>query len=66
MEIQSKIEHPHVLKLYDTVETPNNFYVIMELCNLGSLPEPVEYKYSIELLNLFLVQIVDCFLFLQS
>jgi len=32
-----KLNSKYVVKLYDVVETNNNYYLIQELCNLGTL-----------------------------
>lgn len=35
--ILAKINSPYVIKLYDLQRTPNNYYLVMELCNGGDL-----------------------------
>ena len=37
IDILSKIESPHVVRLVDIQRTENNFYLVMELCNAGDL-----------------------------
>lgn len=31
------IDHPNIVKLFDTLETANNFYLIFEFCENGDL-----------------------------
>jgi serine/threonine protein kinase len=43
MEIISKLNHQNIIKLFDTKETANNYYLIMELCKGWSLRKLVDY-----------------------
>jgi len=42
MAVMSKIHHPNLLHLYEYLETPNNFYLIMDYCNNGDMEKHVE------------------------
>ncbi len=35
--IIKSIDHPHIVKLHDTLETPNNYYLVFEYCERGDL-----------------------------
>ncbi|EPZ32087.1 Protein kinase, catalytic domain-containing protein [Rozella allomycis CSF55] len=37
IEAMRSLDHPNIVKLYDALETHNNFYLVMELCNGGEL-----------------------------
>ena len=37
MEILRKLDHPHIIKLYEYFEDPKNVYLIIEMCNGGEL-----------------------------
>ena len=45
-EIQSlrELNHPHIVKLYDMFEDPNNFYICMELIHGGELFDRITKK----------------------
>lgn len=36
------LDHPHIIKLYNTFEDPRNFYLITELCEGGDLFDRIE------------------------
>ena len=42
--ILAKINSPYVIKLHDLQRTPNNYYLVMELCNGGDLGNLLEQK----------------------
>ena len=53
-----KLTSPHVVKMYDALETTNNAYIILELCNGGDLSKFIrkhdgllEEKLAIEVLS---------------
>jgi len=35
--IIKNIGHPHIVRLHDTLETPNHYYLIFEFCERGDL-----------------------------
>ena len=37
IEVLQKLDHPHILKLYEYFEDDKNFYLITEMCNGGDL-----------------------------
>ena len=37
-------ENEHVVALYDTVESANNFYIVCEYCNEGDLSQLIKKK----------------------
>ena len=37
VDIMSKIDHPNVVRLIETSESENNFYIFMEYCSEGDL-----------------------------
>ena len=44
IEILQKSDHPNIIKLYEVLETPNSFYLIMEKCNGGNLFYKIEQR----------------------
>lgn len=44
IQILTKMESPHVIKLLDLQKTENNYYLIMELCNGGDLDNLKEIR----------------------
>ncbi len=44
VEILSKIKNPNVIRLYETLKTANNLYIVYELCNGGTLEELLDKK----------------------
>lgn len=44
INILTKINSPHVIKLHDLQRTENNFYLFMELCNGGDLENLKEIR----------------------
>ena len=39
INILTKLEHPHIIKIYETYNYNKNFYIINEFCNEGDLSE---------------------------
>ncbi|XP_051852677.1 hormonally up-regulated neu tumor-associated kinase homolog A-like [Antechinus flavipes] len=39
--IQQMVKHPHIVQLYETLETENSFYMVMELCLGGDLLDKI-------------------------
>ena len=39
MTLQSKLQHPAIIKLYNLFKNNNNYYVVMEYCKGGSIIE---------------------------
>ncbi|KAG2468134.1 HUNK kinase, partial [Polypterus senegalus] len=46
--IQQMIQHPHIVQLYETMETENSYYMVMELCLGGDLMERICEKQKLE------------------
>ncbi|CAK82192.1 unnamed protein product (macronuclear) [Paramecium tetraurelia] len=44
IHVLSLIDHPNLMKIYETFETKNNRYLICEYCNEGDLAEILESK----------------------
>ena len=42
IKILKEVDHPNIIKLYEVKETTQFFYLIMELCNGGSLADRLE------------------------
>lgn len=47
INILKTVQHPHVVSLLDYLETPSNFYIVMEYCSLGDLSYFVRKKEEI-------------------
>ena len=66
LHILKNIEHPNIIKLYETKETYNSYFLIFDYCNGGPLSSCLE-KYKIknkkpfpqDLVQFFMRQIVD-------
>jgi len=37
IHILKRVKHPHIIRLYEIIETPTQLYIIMEYCNGGEL-----------------------------
>lgn len=37
MEILKKLDHPNIIKLFEVYISEDNYYIVMELCEGGSL-----------------------------
>ncbi|XP_019352459.1 serine/threonine-protein kinase MARK1 isoform X1 [Alligator mississippiensis] len=46
--IHQMIKHPHVVQLYETLETENSYYMVMELCLGGDLMDRICDKKKLE------------------
>jgi len=44
VEILSKVKNPNVIRLYETLKTANNLYIVYELCNGGTLEELLDKR----------------------
>ena len=44
IDIQSKLKHPHIVRLEQNWEDANNTYIIMELCRKGSVSSLLKHK----------------------
>ena len=44
IEILIKSDHPNIIKLFEIVETPKSFYLIMEKCDGGSLSNKIDQR----------------------
>ena len=47
VEILKMMDHPNVLKFYETFEDEVNLYIVTELCNGGELMDQIKLKKSI-------------------
>ena len=69
ISIMKELDHPNIVKLTESFQSHNHFYVIMEYCNGGSLSSCLE-KYGkpfpIEILQYFMRQIVDGLQYIHS
>ena len=48
ISILKKLKHPNIIKIYDIIENPNNFYIIMELAINGELFKHIVKKKHLE------------------
>ena len=48
VDIQYKLDHPHILKLYDHFEDDNNIYLVLQYCGKGQLYQMVKREGRIE------------------
>ena len=71
--VLKNLEHPNIIKLYDIKKTKLHYYIIMELCNGGSLSEALKiYKekngkaFPEELVQYFMRQIIDAFKYIHG
>lgn len=46
--IHQMIKHPNVVQLYETLETDNSYYMVMELCLGGDLLDRICDKQRLE------------------
>jgi serine/threonine protein kinase len=42
VHVMSIIDHPHVMHLYEFIESQNNFYLVIRFCNDGDLAEKIK------------------------
>ena len=47
IKILKQSDHPNIVKLYEVFETPNSFYLIMEMCNGGNLTNKIEQRINV-------------------
>ncbi|XP_061482240.1 uncharacterized protein LOC133384349 [Rhineura floridana] len=47
-QIQQMIKHPNIVQLYETLETENSYYMVMELCLGGDLMDRICEKKKLE------------------
>ena len=45
IEILRKLDHPHIIKMYEVYETKNSIYMILELIEGGQLYDLFKQKY---------------------
>ncbi|XP_038616814.1 hormonally up-regulated neu tumor-associated kinase [Tachyglossus aculeatus] len=46
--IQQMIKHPNIVQLYETLETENSYYMVMELCLGGDLMDRIYHKQKLD------------------
>ena len=70
IEIMKELRnHPYIINLVDLIQSHNNFYIIMEYCNGGSLSDCLEKNgkpFSIEIIQYFMRQIVEGLKYVHS
>jgi serine/threonine-protein kinase ULK/ATG1 len=44
MAILNKINHPNIIKFIEMLRTANNYYLVYEYCNGGTLAEYIQKK----------------------
>ena len=73
VKFPKELEHPNIEKLYEILKDENNYYLIVEYCNGGTLSENMKkYKeihkepFSIELIQNFMRQIISAFCHIHS
>ena len=72
--ILSNISHPNIIKLHEIKRTSNDFYLVFDLCNGGSLNDCLKKYMKInnnkpftqEIVQYIMKQIVSCFQYLHS
>ena len=42
IEIMKNLDHPHIIKLFETYEDERNLYLVMELCEGGELFDHIQ------------------------
>lgn len=47
VEILKMLDHPNILKFYETFEDETNLYIVTELCNGGELLDQIKIKKQI-------------------
>lgn len=43
IKIMKKLNHKNIVHLIDVLETPNNIYIIQELCENGDLSKSISF-----------------------
>lgn len=46
--IHQMVKHPNIVQLYETLETENSYYMVMELCEGGDLMDRICDKKKLE------------------
>jgi serine/threonine protein kinase len=44
--LKNSFMHPHIIKVYDFIDTPRDLYIIMELASGGELFDYITSKYQ--------------------
>ena len=69
IEILSQLDHPNIVNYYSTIETPNNFNIIMEYLGGKSFLKLIteeRHKFSLENFRLILYQVLSALCYLHG
>lgn len=44
IEVMKQLDHPNIVKYYDVFKTENYWYIVMELCNAGTLADVIKFN----------------------
>jgi calcium-dependent protein kinase len=42
IQVMNKVDHPHIIKYFETYDEKNFIYLVMELCQNGSLEDKIK------------------------
>ena len=51
IKIHSQLDHPNIVKLYKVFEDIKNMFLVMELCNNGTLSQIIENRKKLSLVE---------------
>lgn len=51
IKIHSQMDHPNIVKLYKVFEDVKNMFLVMELCNNGTLNSIIEKRKKLSILE---------------
>ena len=68
LEIQWRLDHPHIVRLYGYFYDQSNIYVVLEYCKYGNLYQKLRRDkfFSEDKARLIIAQMVDALLYLQD